>query len=53
MNNDLDIWWSAYLAALVRGETIPTDMAYRVADIALEDYKCKAAELEEPNHAST
>ena len=46
MNNDLDIWWSAYLATLASGENTTTDMSYQVADMSLDDYKRKAAELE-------
>jgi len=46
VNNDLDIWWSAYLATLANGETINPDIAYQVADTSLDDYKRKAAELE-------
>ena len=44
MNNDLDIWWSAYLAVLAAG--YENSNARKRASIALKDYKRKAAELE-------
>ena len=45
MNNDLDIWWSAYLAALA-GKYDAGSYANAAANLALDDYKRKAAELE-------
>ena len=44
MNNDLDIWWSAYLATMAAGYENRT--ARERTEYALEDYKRKAAELE-------
>ena len=43
MNNDLDIWWSAFLAALAGGKILDAEST---ADYALVTYKRKAAELE-------
>ena len=43
MNNDLDIWWSAYLASLVGGKIMDAELT---ANYALAAYKRKAAELE-------
>ena len=42
---DIDVWWSAYLAVLAAGYDNLTARAK--AQRALEDYKHKAAELNE------
>ena len=40
---DIEVWWSAYLAALAGGKLLDAESA---ANYALSVYKRKAAELE-------